>query len=340
MTTIDLTTTKQKTTIKTKYNTITIDTKNQNMHTLMNQLIQHSKISSRMHPSSSFSSASIDIVRDLQDVKERIVKVLQSNSTDANHLQPFLIPKHIKQLQVQQVLDEEGKGDDKYLLQYCASKNGLNRLLDVFDNQTALVRVEMGTSYMDTNIQTINLPIHQFSQYLRLLQEQQTKAQEEEEADDNSNNNTPIAPIVYLAQQSLQEIVPHIPLPVSLDILNNNEAAYDIYSNVSWIGPNNTFSPFHTDPHHNSFEQCLGSKCFRLINPMDSKKIQRSKLPNQQNTIGANVDLECVGVNVMEVVVGEGEELFMPSHWMHEVTSVIDASRPICVSNTTWWRSR
>ena len=71
---------------------------------------------------------------------------------------------------------------------------------------------------------------------------------------------------------------------------------------------------------------------------MDSKKIQRSKLPNQKNTIGANVDLK--NVDVMEVVVGEGEELFMPSHWMHEVTSVIDASRPICVSNTTWWRSR
>ena len=60
---------------------------------------------------------------------------------------------------------DEGKGDegdDKYLLQNCASKNGLNRLLDVFDgNTTALVRVEMGTSYMDTNIQTIHLPIHQ-----------------------------------------------------------------------------------------------------------------------------------------------------------------------------------
>ena len=85
----------------------------------------------------------------------------------------------------------------------------------------------------------------------------------------------------------------------------------------------------------------MGSKSFRLINPMDSKKIQRSKLPNQKNTIGASVDLNGSG-NVMEVVVGEGEELFMPSHWMHEVTSVIDASTPICVSNTctTWWRSR
>ena len=299
-----------------------------------------------MHPSSSFSSVSIDIVRDLQEVKERIVAVLQSNSTDALHLQPFLIPKHIKQLQVQQLQDhDEGKGDDKgddkYLLQNCASKNGLNRLLDVFDNNTtALVRVEMGTSYMDTNIQTIQLPIHQFSQYLRLLQEQQTKEEEDDNNNNNNINNTPIAPIVYLAQQSLQEIVPHIPLPASLDILNNEEAAYDIYSNVSWIGPNNTFSPFHTDPHHNSFEQCLGSKSFRLINPMDSKKIQRSKLPNQKNTIGASVDLKNMGVNVMEVVVGEGEELFMPSHWMHEVTSVIDATRPICVSNTTWWRSR
>ena len=60
---------------------------------------------------------------------------------------------------------------------------------------------------------------------------------------------------------------------------------------------------------------------------------------------------------MMEVVVEEGDELFLPSQWMHEVTSLsrnttnadgttiqhstkYGKNRTISISTSTWWRPK
>jgi hypothetical protein len=202
------------------------------------------------------------------------------------------------------------------------------------------------------------IPLSYFSSYLRML---------EEENDENCNvdgDGSGVAPvIIYLAQQNLFNYVHeirHHPLPITLQAIQSSKKVlpskkvlqpFDIYSRVSWMGPNNTFSPYHVDPHHNCFEQHRGCKKFRLLSSTDSKRMKRSDDILQRNTIllqdddddsnSSSSSSSCE--NIMEVIVNEGEELFFPMHMMHEVTSLCGEGKnrkKTSVSTTTWWRPR
>ena len=323
--------------------------------------------------SSSPSFSSVAIVRDLQELKERMIAV-HSSSSSSSSSQPFLVPRKVKEEQQDRnkqtsqtanaattaaggaAASDSVSATVSTVLTSSSSKEGYDRLLSLFDEcepTTTTVRVEIGQNYMDA--ETADIPLTSFAQYLRLL---------EEEAEE------PLAlPTVYLAQQDMTTIVPELknhPLPISIQCLlepfdrgsdlcsdpcsdrGRGLPIYpiDVYSRVLWIGGGRTLSPFHVDPHYNIFEQHRGSKQFRLISAVESKKLKRSSSALQQNTM--DVDASLKGVNVVSVVVKEGEELFVPMKWMHEVkpVCVLDESeseserKNVCVSTTTWWRPR
>ena len=97
-----------------------------------------------------------------------------------------------------------------------------------------------------------------------------------------------------------------------------------------WFGPAGTVTPLHHDTVMLFHTQIVGRKRWRFISPLET--------PNLYNFSGVfssidldNVDLarfpDFANVKVLEVVVEEGETVFLPLGWWHQVTSL-----DVCIS--------
>jgi hypothetical protein len=97
-----------------------------------------------------------------------------------------------------------------------------------------------------------------------------------------------------------------------------------------WFGPAGTVTPLHHDTIMLFHTQIKGRKRWRFISPLET--------PNLYNFSGVfspidldNVDLsrfpDFAKVKVLEVVVEEGETVFLPLGWWHQVTSL-----DVCIS--------
>jgi hypothetical protein len=97
-----------------------------------------------------------------------------------------------------------------------------------------------------------------------------------------------------------------------------------------WFGPAGTVTPLHHDTVMLFHTQVVGRKRWRFISPLET--------PNLYNFTGvfSQIDLDKVdvarfpdfaNVKVLEVVVEEGETMFLPLGWWHQVTSL-----DVCIS--------
>jgi hypothetical protein len=105
-----------------------------------------------------------------------------------------------------------------------------------------------------------------------------------------------------------------------------------------WFGPKGTVTPFHHDLTNNFMAQFIGSKKVRLIAPYEI-----NVLNNQRHCFtdvdGRDIDLarfpQMAGVPVLDVVLEEGEILFLPVGWWHFVEGLA-TSVTVAFTNFKW----
>jgi ribosomal protein L16 Arg81 hydroxylase len=102
-----------------------------------------------------------------------------------------------------------------------------------------------------------------------------------------------------------------------------------------WFGPAGTVTPLHHDTLMLFHTQVVGRKRWRLISPLEWPKLYN------YNNVFSPVDLDRIdlhrypdiaGVQVLDVVVEEGETMFLPLGWWHQV-SALDVSLSFSYSN-------
>jgi hypothetical protein len=102
-----------------------------------------------------------------------------------------------------------------------------------------------------------------------------------------------------------------------------------------WFGPAGTVTPLHHDTLMLFHTQVVGRKRWRLISPLEWPKLYN------HNNVFSPVDLDrldlhrypdIAGVQVLDVVVEEGETMFLPLGWWHQV-SALDVSLSFSYSN-------
>lgn len=94
----------------------------------------------------------------------------------------------------------------------------------------------------------------------------------------------------------------------------------------SWLGPVGTVSPTHYDSYHNLLAQVVGSKAVRLFPPQASASLKPmgGKMKNNSTLdMLKDDDLSLLSaVPCYDVVLREGESLFIPRWWWHYVTAI------------------
>ncbi|KAI9677318.1 MAG: hypothetical protein M1829_002661 [Trizodia sp. TS-e1964] len=164
----------------------------------------------------------------------------------------------------------------------------------------------------------------------------------------------PSAP-AYLAQHDLFAQLPRLRADVLVPdycyVSDHDEAdGGDVQLNA-WFGPAGTMSPLHTDPHHNILAQVVGRKYVRLYAPAQGAALY----PREAEAEGVDMsNTSCVDVAAWmegrgredirrafpafedavysEVLLGEGEALFIPRGWWHFVRGL----QTSC-SVSFWW---
>ena len=102
---------------------------------------------------------------------------------------------------------------------------------------------------------------------------------------------------------------------------------------VSWFGTGSQFTPLHFD--HDDGYLCLvkGFKRVRLISPKDTNKIKAYKTLMYSEYLSVdNLKKDNVTIDVKEYNLREGDYLFIPSGWWHEVQS----SNDLNIAYTIW----
>eukprot|EP00388_Colpodella_angusta_P015638 GDKJ01038777.1.p1 GENE.GDKJ01038777.1~~GDKJ01038777.1.p1 ORF type:complete len:1040 (+),score=232.20 GDKJ01038777.1:39-3122(+) len=123
---------------------------------------------------------------------------------------------------------------------------------------------------------------------------------------------------MYLAQHDIFSQIPSllidIPEPFVLSAMADPN--FDIERSI-WIGPQNTFSPWHVDPRHNLFCQVAGVKHFKVCDPNLLPK-QLINSTNEQE-VREFLDSSEGSELVSDVVLGPGDALYLPRKWWHSV---------------------
>lgn len=107
-----------------------------------------------------------------------------------------------------------------------------------------------------------------------------------------------------------------------------------------WLSAAETGSPLHRDPPDNLFAQIWGKKRFVLFAPDDTKNLYRhriwSGLPDFSPVDAERPDYvrfpKLLSARPITCEVGEGEVLYLPRYWWHQVTSVTRSA-----SVNLWW---
>jgi Rps23 Pro-64 3,4-dihydroxylase Tpa1-like proline 4-hydroxylase len=116
------------------------------------------------------------------------------------------------------------------------------------------------------------------------------------------------------------------------DIINCDD--YGSGTTKLWLGPKDTLTPLHHDLHSILFAQVYGKKHFKLIPPFDTPLLY------VQKKFYSAVDPECVDqvsfpefarATVLDVVVKQGDLLFLPAGWWHWVKALdVSISATFC----------
>lgn len=150
--------------------------------------------------------------------------------------------------------------------------------------------------------------------------------------------------IKYLAQHNLFEQIPELKndiiVPDYCCISEDESKEYEEPDIKAWIGPKGTISPLHFDPKHNLLCQVVGTKKIILARPDDTPNLyphESSMLLGNTSQIDAeNVDYQKFplvrNAKLMEVILHEGDMLYIPKHFWHFVKSLSTS-----FSVSFWW---
>lgn len=97
-----------------------------------------------------------------------------------------------------------------------------------------------------------------------------------------------------------------------------------------WLSSKHTITPLHFDISHNFFVQVFGSKHFLLLPPNETTTLSLypSLHPGRQSV--RFPQQASLSAYAYEVVLEEGDILYIPPHWLHQVTS-LDVSISVAV---------
>jgi len=152
------------------------------------------------------------------------------------------------------------------------------------------------------------------------------------------------APRAYLAQYELFEqcpklrkdiIQPEYVVPLEEDV--ENQARIN-----AWFGPAGTLTPLHYDIQNNIFAQVVGSKYIRLYRPEEADRLYAyesgprmgsSRIIDPDNDTDLAVRFpRFADAPYVDLVLQEGECLYIPPRWWHFVES-----RETSFSVSFWW---
>lgn len=163
--------------------------------------------------------------------------------------------------------------------------------------------------------------------------------------DENERDDKKIDEIFYLQRQNgcLTEDYPELAKDVPKDIgffskaVNSQPDAINI-----WIGTSESISSLHRDPYENIYTVIRGKKIFKLFPPTDRCFIKYETFPVRRYSLdtewkllkepgletvqwikgGADKVAKESSVTPIIVEVNEGETLYLPAAWFHEVSQV------------------
>jgi len=148
-------------------------------------------------------------------------------------------------------------------------------------------------------------------------------------------------PLLYMAQQNISITHPELEEYVEF----NQLLPHDIIKQSNlWVGPGGTKAPLHMDPDDNFFLQLKGSKTFYLFSPADTQYIYAnsplSQKPEFSQIQASNIDHltypKAKQAKLKIVQLKEGEILFLPAYWWHEVVN----GREDSISINLWCRPK
>jgi lysine-specific demethylase 8 len=187
-----------------------------------------------------------------------------------------------------------------------------------------IVPIEIGSSYMDPNIQKQDILL---KSYLQFLEKQTWQTRPEKDI-----------PRVYLAQHQLNEI-PVMKDDVQIPDICKTLKGHMYNSNIWFGGPQGTISPCHHDPFHNILVQIFGEKTVTLAAPSYTKEMYPAVGTVQKNTSLIDFDSPDYkkhplfqDVELFQVTLMAGDALYIPFKWWHHCKT-----NAMSCSVNFWW---
>lgn len=202
-----------------------------------------------------------------------------------------------------------------------------------------IVPLEIGSSYMDTNLDKVHVSMDSFMDYLIASSEQQKSNKTVYSSGSETKSNSNSQPFIYLAQHDLNEVRTLRNDVVVPTICSTGKGT--IYrNNIWWCGPLGSKSPCHYDPFQNILCQVIGEKTVLLLPPTESGNLYPAIGTLQPNTSLIDFDnpnpTKFPSIsnirNCYEAVLAAGDGLFVPLKWWH----YCHTSTTSCSVNF-WW---